>query len=122
MGHSERKKILKDANYLDLKPIKMVEFSVADNIVTLLIPKFENKFLVKFVMPRLKSPTINLKLDELGSSAWLSVDGKKSVGDIASELVLNFGDKIQPVEERLTKFFTELYMQQFLTFEEIKGV
>ncbi|PJA97471.1 MAG: PqqD family protein, partial [Ignavibacteriales bacterium CG_4_9_14_3_um_filter_34_10] len=46
MGHSERKKTLKDANYLDLKPIKMVEFSVTDNIVTLLIPKFENKFLV----------------------------------------------------------------------------
>jgi len=100
----------------------MVEFSVADDIVTLFIPKFENKFFVKFVMPRLKSPTINLKLDELGSAAWLSVDGKKSVGDIASELVLKFGDKIQPVEERLTKFFTELYMQQLLTFEEIKGV
>jgi hypothetical protein len=122
MNFFERRKVLKKTSAFDLTPVHLVAHELGDNkLVTVLIPKFQNKIAVKLFQPRLKHPDIKLKLDELGSAVWLSVDGKKKVGEIAKELVEAFGDKIQPVEERLPKFFTQLYEQKLITFEELKG-
>ncbi len=117
-----RRAKLKNANYLELRPIRVVGEEVdSNNRVVVLIPKFTSKFAKKYFEPKLKSPYIKLKLDELASASWLAIDGNKKVSDIANELVQLFGEKIQPVEERLTKFLTQLYEQRLITFEEIKG-
>ena len=122
MNFFQRRKILKNTSAFDLTPIHFVQHELGENnIVTVLIPKFTNKITVKVFEPRLKTPHIKLKLDELGSAVWLAIDGKKKVGAIASELVGSFGDKIKPVEERLPKFLTQLYEQRLITFEELKG-
>lgn len=123
LGLKQKRKILSQLNYLELHPIKLVNFLTDEKgLSTLIIPKFENKFLVKFFVRYMKSPNVNLKLDELGSAAWNAIDGVKNVHDISSELIEKFGDKIQPVEERLTKFLTQLLELRLITFEEIKGV
>lgn len=120
LSFSERRKILKKTNYLELHPLKLHKEEVnEEKHVTILIPKFKNPFLVKYLVPKMKSPIIKLKLDELGSASWLQFDGKKSVGEIAAILTEKFGDKIQPVNERLTKFLTGLYEQKLITFTEI---
>lgn len=122
MGFFQRRKILKNANYLDLTPICKVKHTIGpENNVVLIIPKFTNKFIVDKIVPKLKHPEMKLNLDELGSAAWLAIDGKKKVKDIAIELSAKFGEKIKPVDERLTKFLTMLYEQSLITFEEIKG-
>ena len=122
MNFFQRRKILKNINAFDLTPAYLVQHELGENnLVTVLIPKFTNKFAVKVLEPRLRAPHIKLKLDELGSAVWLSIDGKKKVGAIATELVNTFGDKIKPVEERLPKFLTHLYEQRLITFEELKG-
>jgi hypothetical protein len=118
----QRSTKLRNANYLELRPIRRINEEVdPQNLVTVLIPKFTSQFAKKFVQPIIKSPFIKLKLDDLGSASWLAIDGIKSVGDICKELVEKFGDKIQPVEERLTKFLTQLYEHRLITFEELKG-
>jgi len=123
MNFFRRRKILKDANYLELTPVHAKEYSVdSENKVTVIIPKFTNKFMVDNIIPKIKHPDIKINLDELGSSAWLAIDGKTKVKDIAIELHKKFGDKIHPVDERLTKFLTQLYEQSLITFDEIKGV
>ncbi|GAB4152517.1 MAG: hypothetical protein Fur0015_15170 [Ignavibacteriales bacterium] len=123
MGFKERGKILRESNYLDLHPIRLIDFEQDEKgLLTLIIPKFENKFFVKYFVPYMKSPNVKLKLDELGSAAWLAIDGKKSVEEISNELTVKFGEKIQPAEERLTSFLSQLYEQRIITFEEIKGV
>jgi len=122
MNFSQRSAKLKDVNYLDLKPIRNVNEEVdSNNIVTVLIPKFKSRFAKKYLEPRLKFPFIKLKLDELGSASWIAIDGKKNVGEISNELFQKFGEKIQPAEERLTKFLTQLYEHRLITFEELKG-
>jgi hypothetical protein len=68
----------------------------------------------------MKSPDIKVKLDEFGSSAWLKADGTKKVHQISDELFQHFGEAINPVHERLTKFFTQLYEYKFITFNEIE--
>ncbi|MEW6653713.1 MAG: PqqD family protein [Bacteroidota bacterium] len=122
MNFLKRRKILKNTSAFDLTPLKLAGHEINDdNLVTVLFPKFENKFTVKYLQPKLKSPFIKLKLDELGSAVWLAIDGNKQAGVIAMELVELLGDKIQPVEERLPLFLTQLYEQNLITFKELKG-
>ncbi|MBI1938760.1 MAG: PqqD family protein [Ignavibacteriales bacterium] len=120
LSFTERRKILKKANYLELHPVRLHNEEIDnDSLVTVLIPKFKNPFLVKYLVPKMKSPDIKLKLDELGSAAWILMDGKRNVAAVASLLTEKFGEKIQPVNERLTKFLTGLYEQRLITFQEI---
>jgi len=106
-----------EVNLWELIPIRKFEFEKSENeLVTILIPKFTNKFLVQYLMPRLKYPFIKIKLDEIGSAVWNEIDGKKKVGEIADILEKKFGEKIQPIEERLSKFFTQLKLHQFIDF------
>lgn len=120
MNFFQRRAKLKNANYLEVTPLRILKEEVdQNNIVTILIPKVTNRFAKKYFEPMLKTAVIKLKLDEIGSASWLAIDGKKKVADIAAELVQKFGDKIDPVEERLTKFLTTLYEQRFITFQEI---
>ncbi|MGE5432719.1 MAG: PqqD family protein [Syntrophomonadaceae bacterium] len=121
LSFKERKKILKEANYLELTPYRVYREEVDENgIVTVLVPKFTNRLLAKYLLPRLKSTHFKIKLDEIGSATWMQIDGKKNVQQIADILDGIFGDKIQPVYERLTRFFTRMYMEGYISFNEIK--
>ncbi|MFA7228751.1 MAG: PqqD family protein [Melioribacteraceae bacterium] len=122
MNFFQRRAKLKNANYLEVTPVRNVNDELnEDKLVTVLIPKVTSRLGKKYFEPMLKSPYIKLKLDEIGSASWLAIDGKKKVGEIAAELDKIFGKKIAPVEERLTKFLTTLYEQRLITFQEIKG-
>lgn len=116
----KRRKILKNSNYLELTPYKLFnEEIIEDGFVNVLIPKFTNPLAVKYLTPRLKAPDIKIKLDEIGSAVWLELDGKKKVGIIAKKMDSKFGEKIKPVNERLTTFLTQLYMQKYISFKEL---
>ena len=121
MNFFQRRAVLKNLNYLEVRPIRNYDQSVDENdMVTVLIPKFKNQFAVRFVLPYMQHKFFKVKLDEFGSATWLLIDSKRNVMDIASELVKKFGEKIQPVEERLTRFFTGIYEQRLITFLEIQ--
>jgi Coenzyme PQQ synthesis protein D (PqqD). len=118
----QRRKILKGVNYLELTPFRIYEHQIEDNgLVTVLLPKFENKILKSIFISKNKPQFIRIKLDEFGSEVWLLLDGGKKVEYIAKCLVEKFGDRIQPVNERLTSFLTQLYLQKFISFNEIKN-
>jgi hypothetical protein len=115
-----RRKILKHSNYLDLTPYRLFNEEVSeDGFVNVLIPKFTNPIAVKYLTPRLKSPDIKIKLDEIGSAVWMELNGKQKVGIITKKMESKFGEKISPVNERLTTFLTQLYMQKYISFKEL---
>jgi hypothetical protein len=118
---NRKKKELSNINYLELKPGRLFEHVIEENgKVSVLIPRFTNFLLVKTLAPMLKSPFVKTKFDEFGSQVWLEIDGKKKVVDISSSLREKFGEKIEPVEERLTKFLTQLYNYKIVSFNEFK--
>lgn len=120
MNFFERRAILKNANHLELTPMPLHNSETDESgIVTIIVPKFKNSFAVKFVSPKLKTPDIKIKLDEFGSETWKNMDGKNSVGKIGEKLVSKFGERINPVNERLTRFLTMLYEQRMITYREI---
>lgn len=116
----ERRKILKAKSLLELTPLSKIEHQEeSDNLITLLYPKFKNPKVSKFMLGG-KSPYIHLKLDEIGTASWLLIDGKKNVEKIAEELVVKFGEKINPVHDRLGKFLTQLYTNKYISFKELQ--
>ncbi|MDR3626740.1 MAG: PqqD family protein [Ignavibacteriaceae bacterium] len=122
LSFRERRKILKNVNYLEITPFRIHSEEVDENgLVTVLIPKFKRKFAID-ALTRLGKPlVIRIKLDEFGSETWLQLNGKQNVSAISKNLIQKFGEKIQPVEERLTRFLTNLYLQGFISFNEIKA-
>ncbi len=116
----ERKKILKSTNTLDLTPIRNYsEVSNDDDLVTVIIPKFKNKVVVKLISPKLKSDHFKVKLDKFGSAVWLNINGKHKVDQIIKLVKKKFGDEIQEETERITKYISQLYSQGFITFKEL---
>jgi hypothetical protein len=119
MNFFQRRKILKSANYLDLHPFPLCEYEKNENnLLTVFMPRFNNNLTRKIFNN--KTEHIKLKLDEFGSTCWLLMDGENSVKEIADKLYSKFGEKIQPINERLTKFLTHLYMQKIIYFKELK--
>ena len=94
------------ANLLDMIPERTKPFRDEDNgTVTVLVPRFGDgrvgRFLQKFVG---KAP-ISLRLDEIGAEVWRLCDGRRSVYEIGGCLEAKFGGRIDPVYERLGVFF-----------------
>jgi hypothetical protein len=120
LSFKERKKILKNSNTLDLVPIKLYSEEIGkDEFVTVIVPKFKNKFAVKLVSPKLKSDHFKIKLDKFGSAVWLKINGKTNVNQIIKDLKKKFGDDIEEESERTTKFIFQLYSQGFISFKEL---
>ena len=115
-----RKKIDTTINYPELTPVRNYDHVVEDSgLISVLVPKFDIKWIDKIMSKIIKSRFFKAKLDEFGTETWLEMDGTKSVQTVSEHLQKKFGDKINPVNERLTKFLSELYKNNFITFKEI---
>lgn len=108
-------------NYLTMTPMANFEHIVNEKgLIDVLVPKFTDRVLGKILQPRLRNKYIRANLDEFGSETWLLINGNNKVSEIADKLTEKFGDKIQPVHQRLTIFLTQLYNAGFITFLELK--
>lgn len=116
----QRRSILKKLNYMDATPVRRAEFETGENgNVTLVVPKFKNQKLNNFMFhPRKRF--FRIALDELGSTVWLQIDGHSKVAEICRKALEVCGERINPVEERVTKFLTSLYEARYITFMEIE--
>ena len=107
-------------NLLELIPDQNLQSEkTEDGLYVLLKPKYRHPWLVKHVLPRLKNPHFKIKLDEIGSFIWDHCDGRKTVKEIGSELQNKFGDKVEPLYERLGNFFQNLEKNKFITFKNL---
>lgn len=121
LSFNERKKILKSANTLELTPFRLYpeEKNSADDLVTVIIPKFKNKYVVRYISPRLKSDHFQIKLDKFGSAVWVNMDGSRKVEKIIYKLKEKFGNELPEAEDRIIKFIFQLYSQGFISFKEL---
>ena len=106
-------------NYLDKIPSLSEKLSVQteDNgVVTLGI---ENKGIMNRIMQKLlKKPKVSyIHLDELGSFAVLCMDGQKDIFTIGKEVKARFGEKAEPLYERLSKFFDIMNSYGFIEWK-----
>ncbi|MFQ5676155.1 MAG: PqqD family peptide modification chaperone [bacterium] len=88
----------------------------SDGLAVILIPKFGNHLVGKWLMARMQKPHYRLKLDEIGTFVWEQCDGGKSIQDIGDRLKKQFGDRVEPVQDRLKLFFKSLEKNKSVTW------
>lgn len=105
----------RNVNLLELIPERNIGWE-RDNegFVVLLKPKLQHPFFRKHVLPKLKRPHYKIKLDEVGSFFWEHCDGTQRIDDIASRMTKHFGDKIEPLYDRIALFLQSLEKNKFI--------
>jgi len=58
----------------------------------------------------------HVRLDPVGSAAWLALDGTRTVADVAAALRAEFGTEVEPAEERLGHLVRVLRREGFLAY------
>lgn len=113
-----RRARLKNLNLLDLKPRRNLRSETgADEHVTLIVPKFTNRFLRRWLVSVLPKPTMNVRLDEHGSFIWKHCDGNTTVGEISNRMKQAYGAEFDPEYRRIGIFVSRLLRDEFLTLD-----
>ena len=113
------KKNIKEENYLERKPIckNGLNWSKDENgNVTL---EMENKGVANRIMQKLikKPKTSYIHLDEMGSFVWPLMDGEKDILEIGKFVEERFGEKANPLYERLSQYFKTLEKYNFIEYK-----
>ena len=110
-----------NVNLLDLVPRRIVEHEIDEaRLVTVLMPRFTNRFMQRLLVPRYRSRHIKIKLDEIGSEVWLLCDGTRNVGQIAALMREKFNEAIEPCNDRLAVFFRQLEQAHFISYTNLE--
>jgi hypothetical protein len=73
-----------------------------------LVPKFRQPLLVRWLLPLLARPHFRVRLDDFGTFVWQRCDGTMPVLQIAEEIAAAFGERAEPLYERLGRFVRRL--------------
>lgn len=119
MKEKENNSQTQPRNILNLRPKRAVQWEEnEDGTVILLTPKFENKLLVKYLLPRMKSKNIKIKLDDVGSWVWRHIDGERTILQIGELMEHELAERAQPVYERLGLFMNMLLRRKFILLKD----
>ena len=103
-------------NYLERIPVRCEKLSWTkdeNGIVTL---EVENTGMLNRIFQKLlkKPKTSYIHLDETGSFLWPLIDGETNIIDLGKQMEQEFGEKANPLYERLAKFFQILESYNFI--------
>lgn len=109
-----------ERNYLEEKPMRnsSIRWNVSEEgSITL---EIDNKGLMNRIAQKLfKKPKISyVHLDEMGSFVWPLIDGQTDLIRIGELVKEHFGDKAEPLYERLAKYFKILESYRFIAFNK----
>jgi len=106
-------------NLWDLKPKRNAEWETTDDgKIVVLVPKFKNAFLVKWILPYLAKPFFRINLDAVGTAIWQQCDGATPVSRIAEDLQKKFGAAVDPVDARINHFLNHLERGDLIIIEQ----
>ena len=102
-------------NFLEKKPQRNpdINWKEKDGQITL---EIENKGLFnRLAQKLLKKPKISyIHLDEMGSFIWPLIDGETDIIALGERVKEHFGDKAEPLYERLSKYIKILESYGFV--------
>lgn len=105
-----------EIEYFSRRPRRNRDWEDENGRIVVLIPKFGNHFFGKWMMAKMNRPFYRLKLDEIGSFVWQRCDGATDIKQIGEQLAAHFGDKVEPVHERLGLFLRSLERSKSITY------
>lgn len=115
----KKKKEMISSNYLEKIPVRPARIRWSadeEGIVTLDI---ENTGLFNRIAQKLlhKPKVSHIHLDEMGSFVWPLIDGEKDIVALGKLVEEHFGEKANPLYERLAKYFQILESYEFIEWK-----
>ncbi len=110
---------LESLNLLEVAPFRAAEWSEKEGRVVVVRPRPARGLRAFGEWLSWCLSSRHLRLDEIGTFAWLGFDGQRRVGEVASSMRREFGDRIEPAEERLGHFVRQLRREGLLGYPEV---
>jgi len=117
MGRGKKNEALEAVNLLDLKPVRVASWTESEQRVILERPRPAARHLrTLFSWITYGMSTRKIRLDEVGSFAWRHLDGHHTVADVAAMLRTEFGERVEPTEERLGQLVRMLRQEHLVAY------
>ena len=102
-------------NLFDLVPFisEHITTEKEGELLVIAFPRFRSKFMQKYFVPKNKTATIHVHLDEHGSAVWDLIDGQRTIKEITDILAEHFQHE-ENYEYRVATYFSQLYKQGFV--------
>ena len=113
-----KKKEVIQANYLEKIPVRQEGLKWDTNEKGLVTLYVHNTGLMKKITQKLfkKPEYTQVHLDENGSFIWPLIDGKKNIIELGKIVKEHFGEKAEPLYDRLAQYFGILESYGFVEF------
>ena len=111
-----KKKNVTPENFLEKKPVRTPDLNWSQDENGAVTLEMENKGIANRIAQKLiKKPKISyIHLDEMGSFIWPLIDGERDIIAIGKEVQAHFGDKANPLYERLSQYIRILESNGFV--------
>lgn len=106
--------------FKELFPVRICEFEINNNLVTVLFKKQKPTFIEKIFFNKQLEKPYKIDLDEIGSFIWHLCDGKKNIAEITNSAREKFIEKIEPAEERVKLFINQMNKNHLIKLYEKK--
>ncbi len=116
----KKKKEKISENYLERVPVRPAHIQWSADEAGIVTLDIENKGIANRIAQKLfrKPKVSHIHLDEMGSFIWPLVDGKKDITGLGVLVKEHFGEKAEPLYERLAKYFQILDSYKFIEWKE----
>jgi hypothetical protein len=108
---------LEGVNLMGLAPSRMADWEEVEGRVVILRPPSAlhgARGLVDRFLNRMSAQRV--RLDEVGSFAWRQLDGDRTVSEVGELMRAEFGERVEPVEERLGHLIRVMRNEGFIGY------
>lgn len=125
MRKSARTKRLESVNLLDLRPVRTESWEEQDGRIVIVrtSPTGQRRRRPREWF-RFWLSSRRIRLDEPGSRVWRLLDGNRTVAEVAQELRSEFGQEVEPAEERIGQMVRRLHDEELVGYpgwEEVEA-
>lgn len=108
---------LSTVNVLDVIPIRLADWEAQGNQVVLIRPRPRARWLLLPIeWLRYLLAVRRIRLDAVGSAAWLACNGTRATHDLVPLIRAAFGTTAEPVEQRLGQLVRRLRQEGLLAY------
>ncbi len=106
-----------EKNFLDYIPVRNIDWKQdEEGKVYLIKEKTKNKILKKLIGWFNRSQFFYIHYDDLGTAAWLAIDGRRTVAQISQIMKEKFGEDLEQSDQRVSHFMGISKRNDFIDF------
>jgi hypothetical protein len=101
-------------SWSEVRPDRICTWEEGEKGVTLLVPRLGRGRIARKIERLFRGKPYRVNLDTVGSFVWRRLDGDATVAQIADAMHREFGERVEPVEDRLVTFLRTLERGRFV--------